>query len=346
LLSVSLALTLLQGLTGTGGQLPPSPGSPSAVIAVIVSEAATSSMLDALNRLRGEASSVGFELRLVEPPAGATPQTGLAQVARELSPAAVVALSSDGYEREDQQTIRAIDVWFLDQSSGKLSVGHLSVDKDAGERAKQALAVGVVDFIRARMFDSLVRASVESKVERPRSAPPIPLGRYQVLAGFGGIGSFSGFSPALLPFVEASVTLRPWLRLSLAGGGFGTQVRQETRVGSVAIEQRLLKTGVTFVGPALARRWYLHAETGLSILFVATHGEGNIGYSGHSPSGFSPGVYCSGGVLLAFTSRVVFHSSLGTLWLLREQQVYIDDHQVARTGRPAWLASAMLGVMF
>ena len=196
------------------------------------------------------------------------------------------------------------------------------------------------------MFDSLVRASVESKVGPPRSVPPIPLRRYQVSAGLGAMGSFAGFSSALLPFVETGFALRPWLRLSLAGGGFGTHVRQQTSAGSVDIEQSLIKTGATFVAPAMGRRWYLHMETGLSLLFVATRGAGNSGFSGHSPTGASPGVHCLGGVVLAFTSHVVLQSSLGALWLLREQQVYIADSQVARTGHPTWLGSTMLGVMF
>jgi hypothetical protein len=346
LLAVSLALTVLQGLTGAGPHAQPTKGPPSTVIAVIVPDAATSSMVDALNRLRGEATSVGFEIRLVKPLPGATPQAKLERVARDLAPAAVVALSSSGQAVEDKPAIRAVDVWFLDRASGKISVGHLPVEEDAGDRAEQALAVGVVDFIRARMFDSLVHASVESKGERPRSAPPIPLRSYQVSAGLGALGSFSGFSSTLLPFVEASLALRPWLRLSLAAGGFGTQVRQRTDAGSVKSEQRLLRAGVMFVAPALARRLHLNAETGLAMLFVATRGEGSSGYAGQAPNGSSLGVHCSGGVLLALTSHLVLQSSLGTLWLFREQQVFIANDRVARTGRPTWLASAMLGVMF
>jgi hypothetical protein len=344
LLAVSVALILVQGLIGTGSPPQPTKGPRSVVIAVIVPDAATSSMVDALTRLRGEATSVGFEIRLVGPLRGATPQIKLERVARELSPAAVVALSSDGQAVADKPAIRAVDIWFLDRGSGKISVGHLPVEKDAGDRAEQALAVGVVDFIRARMFDSLVQASVESKVKPASSAAPIPLRGYQVSAGLGAIWSFSGF--ALLPFVEASFALRSWLRLSLAGGSLGAQVRHRTTAGSVDIDQHLLKAGAMFVAPSLARRWYLHAETGLAMLFVSTHGQGNSGYAGHAPSGSSLGVHCLGGVLLALTPHVVLQSSFGPLWLFREQQVFIHDDQVARTGRPIWLASASLGVMF
>lgn len=343
-----LALTVLRGLAGPGPQ--PTQGPPSTLIAVIVPDAATASMLDALNRLRGEATLVGFQIRLVESLPGATPQAKLERVARDLSPAAVVTLSSAGQgtdnSMDNKPAIRAVDIWFLDRASGKISVGHLSVDEDAGDRVEQALAVGVVDFIRARMFDSLVQASVESTVERPRSLPPIPLHRYQVSAGLETLGSFSGFSPALLPVLETSLALRPWFRLSLAAAGLGSQIRKRATAGSVEIEQHLFKAGTTFVSPPLGRRWYLNAETGLALLLLTIRGEGDSGYAGQNPSGTALGVHGSVGVMLVLTSRVVLQSSLGTLWQFREQQVFIADDQVASTGRPTWLASAMLGVMF
>jgi hypothetical protein len=342
----ALALTVLQGLTDTGSRPLPSTGAAAAVIAVIVPDGATWSMLDALNRLRGEAMSVGFEIRLVETRAGGTPEANLTRVARELSPAAVVALASGGQDREDAEAIRAVDVWFLDRTSGVISVGHLAIEDDAGRRAEQALAVSVVDFIRARMFDSLVRASVGAEGERPRRAPPVPLGRYQVFAGLAAVGSPSGSTSALLPIVEAGFVLRPWLRLSLAGGGLGSHVQLRSEAGSVDIEQRLLRIGATFVAPALGRRWYLHAETGLALLSVVAHGQGSSGYAGHVTSGTSPGAHGLGGIVLALTSHLVLQSSLGALWLLREQQVFIADTQVARTGRPTWLASVMVGVTF
>ena len=103
MLVVSLALVVLQGVADTGSYPQPLQGSTSAVIAVIVPDAATSSMVDALNRLRGEAMSIGFEIRLVEPLAGATTQAKLERVTRDLSPAAVVALSSDGQEMDYEQ---------------------------------------------------------------------------------------------------------------------------------------------------------------------------------------------------------------------------------------------------
>lgn len=346
MLAATLALTVLQGLTGAGLHAQPTQGPASSVIAVIIPAAATPSMLDALNRLRGEATSVGFEIRLVEPLPPAGPQAQLERVARDLAPAAVVALSGGGRAGEDASALAAVEVWFLDRASGKISVGHLSVEANAGDRVEQALAVGVVDFIRARMFDSLVQASATSKAERLPSAEPIRLRAYQVSAGLGTLGSFSGFSPTLLPLVEASLTLRPWLRLSLAAGGLGTRVRQSTAAGSVEIAQRLLKVGATFFAPPLARRWYVNGETGFAVLFVATRGAGSSGFAGQTPTGASLGVHCSGGVLLALTSHVVLQSSLGALWLFREQQVFIADDQVASTGHPTWLASAMVGVMF
>jgi hypothetical protein len=346
LLVVSLALVVLQGLVGAGVRPPPTKGSASALIAVIVPDAVTSSMVDALNRLRGEAMSVGFEIRLVQAQSSATPRAKLEQIARELLPAAVVALSSPERDAQDPQAPPTIDIWFLDRASGQISLGHLPVETNAGTRAEQALAIAVVDFIRARMFDSLVHASVEAKVAAPRPLLPIALGRYQVLAGLGVVGSSSGFATAWVPVVEAGFALRPWLRLSLAGGGWGSRFQRRTSAGSMAIEQRLLKMGAALVAPVLARRWYLHAETGLSLSYVASRGDGSTGYAGQEVTGFSPGIHWLGGVVLALTAHIVLQASLGALWLTREQQVFIADDRVARTGHPIWLGSAMVGVMF
>ncbi len=146
------------------------------LIAVILPSAADAPMLEALSRLRGEADSVGLELRLVEAGAG-EPRAQLAAVAERLAPAAVVALMAAGAsaspEKPPAAGARAMDVWFLDPATGETSVGHLTVQEEAGERADLVLAVRVVDFIRARMFDSLVRNLAATRARpRPNASRP------------------------------------------------------------------------------------------------------------------------------------------------------------------------------
>lgn len=346
----ALVLALLQGAAGpasfSASSADTSSAPPSAIIAVLVPSVANVPMMDALTRLRGEAASVGFEIRLVESPAGVEPPGQLDLVAREITPAAVVALVGHP-ELSNDSAIGAIDVWFLDRSTGKTSVGRLSVDKDAGERADLVLAVRVVDFIRARMFDSLVRGQSLSR-EKPRPVVAhTTLGHRYLAFGMVSTGSFSGFSPAFLPTLEVGYAVRPWLRLILGAGAFGAQPRTVTvaSAGSATLEEALGSFSASLFAPAWWR-FVPYVQTGAALFHLAVHGEGSSGYLGHDRSGFSPGWFAATGVQVVLSPHIVVQASGGAMLLLREPQVFIDKVEAAHTGRPAWLGNALLGVSF
>jgi hypothetical protein len=323
------------------GALSPAPASTpvSSAIVVVVPAAATAPLREALSRLRGEAESVGFAIHLVEAPAGVDPPGQLAQVAAIMSPASVVAL----VEPAQGPPLGAIDVWFLDRTSGKTSVGHLLVEDEAGDRAELVLAVRVVDFIRARMFDSLVRSSAK------KPSTPVPrheaVGAHFVAVGIATTGSFSGLSASLMPSVQAGYGVRSWLHVIVGGAGFGTKPSRETTAGSATVDEKLLVLGAKL----RARTWWRFfpaATAGLSTLFMSVHGEGKPGYLGHEGSAWSPGLFASAGMGVVIASHVQLFISGGGTLLLRQPKVFINDVEVARTGRPAWLADALLGVSF
>jgi hypothetical protein len=89
-----------------------------------------------------------------------------------------------------------------------------------------------------------------------------------------------------------------------------------------------------------------YVQTGASLLYVAVHGEGSSGYLGQDRSDFSPGWFAAAGVEVVFSPHIVVQASGGAMLLLREPQVFIDKVEAARTGRPAWLGKASLGVTF
>jgi hypothetical protein len=334
-----LVLTLIRAASGLQPLDWPSTPPASTVIAVIVPDAAEPSMLDALSRLRGEADSVGFAIRLVESPVGADPLAQIGQVASGMSPAAVVALQ----ERRQGQPLAAIDVWFFDRATGKTSVGHLQVDNDAGDRAELALAVRVVDFIRARMFDSLVRSS--AKPAKPPVRNHEAVGAHYVALGVGATGSFSGFSSSLAPSIEAGFGVTPRLRLVASASGFGSKPRVEGLAGSATIDQELLVLALSLRGRTWWRFFPL-ASAGVSALFLSVHGEGKPGYLGHDASTWSPGVFASAGAGAVIASHVQLHLTGGAMLLVRQPKIFINEVEVARTGRPTWIASLSLGVSF
>lgn len=338
------------------------------LIAVIVPADANASMLDALNRLRGEADSVGFALRLVEASTGLDPQSQIVEVARTLAPAAVVALQShdvaddvgegaEGAEGSEEGgrgragRLGVTHVWFFDRGTGQTSVGHLTVEADAGDRADLVLAVRVVDFIRARMFDALVRSSARQDQAPPPPGKPVEVaGPGWLGAGLAATGSFSGFSTALLPWVE--VGYRPWTRGGPAWlewivglGGLGSQPRRATSDGSATLDQTLLVAGVTLRG-RLLWRFFPTATLGASALFVSIRGEGKPGYLGHDRMTWSPGLFATAGTGLVIARHVQWRVGAGGTVLARQPQIFINGVEVAATGRPAWLAQTSLGVSF
>jgi len=329
---------------GPGGNSPVAP--PSTVIAVILPNAPNASILEALNRLRGEADSVGFELRLVEGEANAEPLSQLDSVARGLAPAAVVALvGKQAGEGTNPSPVGSMDVWFFDRTTSKTSVGHLTVDEEAGERTDLVLAVRAVDFIRARMFDSLVRTLAEAKAKRRPLVTHELVGREFVAAGVVATGSFSGFPVAWLPSIELGYSVTTWLRLGLGASGLGTRPRRENASGSATIDQKVAKVNATF----LARTWWRltpFVEAGASAYFVSVHGVGKSGNVGNDPSGWSPGAIASAGLGLVVSPRVFAQLTGGGMLLFKEPKILITQDEVARTGRPSWLASALLALTF
>ncbi len=356
----ALFLALLHGAAGAlPGGTPPD--ATSTVIAVVLPAAPDASMLEALSRLRGEADSVGFELRLVPAEPGIEPRAELDRVARELAPAAVVALvgkpgaEAPGPERDRLATsdpsapapatpasVRSVDVWFLDRGTGGMSLGQLTIEEEAGTRGDLALAVRVVDFIRARMFDSLVRAQAAARADRPAPVRHALAGRYVLAAGLDGTGSFAGFDAAWLPTLELGYAARSWLRLTVAIAGLGTEPSRRTKAGSATMDQRLCKLGMALLGRP---RWRLQPLVEVSAIayFLSVRGEGYSGYVGYRPSSWSPGAQAQTGLALLLGRHVFLQLAGGALLLFREPTVHVADVEVARTGRPAWLATLLLG---
>ena len=102
-------------------------GSPALVVVALPANA-NRAILEALNRLRGEAISVGFEVRFVDAATESMTLTQLDDLSRGLRSAAVVAFAGP---EGSMKTAHSLDVWFLDRASGKTSVVHLTADGSA-----------------------------------------------------------------------------------------------------------------------------------------------------------------------------------------------------------------------
>jgi hypothetical protein len=314
-----------------------------ALVAVALPANANRAIIEALNRLRGEATSVGFEVRFIDASTESMTLTQLDSLSRGLRPAAVVAFAGS---QEEQQSARSLDVWFLDRATGRTSVAHLTAGEstDSGDRADVILAVRAVDFIRARMFDTLATRQAE-----PAKKPPEPvaqaLPRLYLAVGLGILADFSGFQPALAPQLEAGYPLRPWARLSVMALGFGSRAAKDTTAGQVSLDQRLVEAALTLVGPT----WHglrPAVEVGGAEYFALVRGEAKQSQTvGQDVTVSSHGAVVALGVSVAIVRHLDLVLRSGTLWLQNRPQIYgTADAYLGNVGGPTWFSSACLGL--
>ena len=317
-----------------------------AVIAVAIPEGQNSAMQEALNRLRGEALSVGFEVRFIRGDTLNAPAAQLETLAPGPRTAAVVVFANASDAASAESGSRQLDVWFLDRSSGKTSVAHLRVPDEDMDRADVVIAVRAVDFIRARMFDTLADrlATVKPPPPPPARTPAIQ-DRTFLAGGVALLATDSGFSPSLLPYLEGGYQLRSWVRVTASAFGLGTRPQLQAQEGTVRIDQRFFGLGVTFT------RWQWwhfvpHAEIGAGAYQMVAEGIARTGFQGQTITAWSLGGRVSVGVMASLSRHFFVDLTAGILWLTPEPRLYSLRTFVASTGQPSWMGSALAGVRF
>ncbi|HEY5285206.1 MAG TPA: hypothetical protein VIM14_20600 [Polyangia bacterium] len=314
------------------------------VVVVALPANANRAILEALNRLRGEATSVGFEVRFVEPASESTPLDQLDSLALGLPSAAVVTLANPEAGARDA---RSLDVWFKDRSSGKTAFAHLTADEydDGAGRGEVVLAVRAVDFIRARMFDTLVRRPDEHA--RPKPQPePAHVRRAYLSAGIGALGGWSGFLPSLAPQIEMGYRLAAWGRISASAFGFGTRPNIDGSPGRVSLDPSFVGASLTLLGRSWRHLQPL-VEVGGGECWIRLRGETNLASGARSDTLASPGALMALGLAVDILPYLGLELRAGTLWLQSQAKIYSTDvAYLGSVGRPAWFSSARLGTSF
>jgi hypothetical protein len=318
-------------------------GTPALVVVALPANA-NGAILEALNRLRGEAISVGFEVRLVDATTESMTLAELDGLSRGMRPAAVVAFAGP---EGGAKTARSLDVWFLDRASGTTSVAHLTTEEyaDAADRSEVILAVRAVDFIRARMFDTLAGRQSEPprSSARPDSARPR---RNYLGAGIQVLGGTSGFSPSLASQVEVGYRWIDWGRIGVTAFGFGTQAQNVGGSRRVNLDPRFLGASLTLLGGAW-RRLRPMLEVGAGEFWVRVRGEAQFPDVGLTYTKSSPGANVALGMAVEILPRLVLEVRAGSLWLQHRVQVHSTaDTYLGTMGWPAWSGSARLGISF
>lgn len=319
----------------------------SSLVVVALPANANRAMLEALNRLRGEAVSVGFEVRFVDAGAEVVTLAKLEELSRGLHPAAVVAFAGPVESASDSP--RSLDVSFMDRASGKISVAHLSAGESPGGEARGdvIIAVRAVDFIRARMFDTLVDRRSEP-TEAPLNAPPasVPSRRGYLLAGVNVLGTTTGFQPAITPILELGYRPIAWARISVLGFGLGTQPSMDSAAGSTSLDQRFVGLSATLLGSEWRHMQPTFALAG-GEFWVTSHGVGRSGSQGQSITLSSPGALATLGLAFNLLPYCGLELRGGTLWLQDEPIINgTTDTYLGSLGRPTYLGGLYASASF
>lgn len=321
---------------------------PGPVIVVVAPPGADPAVTEALNRFKGEAASVGFEVAVLAGSSTTTPNAQMESAAHAVSAVATVAFVNGGDPH-------ALDVWFSDRLTGKTVFGHVSVENETDDRASVVLAVKAVDFLRARMFDFLVArpasitggrvesassfpSAVAVSPSPPSSGGPFGTRRIGVSIGIGALRSLQGLGTTVVPLLRGAYGLTTWSSLRITLGGLGTQSRvnvmgdSATVTEDVAMGEFVAMPGSARVRPTFsvgAGVHYVHAEGSAVAPHVAS-AKGRVVFAGS----------LSAGLCVILSRRFALDVEAGSFLLFPEPQVLIAGLDRGRTGRPG-LSSAV-----
>jgi hypothetical protein len=313
------------------------------LVVVALPANANHAIREALGRLGGEATSVGFDVRFVEAGTEAVSPERLEGLGQGLRPAAVVAFSGS---QTAEPAGHSLDVLFLDRASGRTFVEHFVVEgEEAEDRAEVIVAVRAVDFIRARMLDALVRRAKASVPLEPQ--PPVP--RHRLVYAGGGLmvlGSSSGFSPSVAPMIGLGYEPAEWLRLTASGFAFGSRPVGQSVAGEVDLDQRYVGASATALSPSW-HRLRATLELGGGAYWLQVRGISKAAGANSMERLWSAAMVSSIGASWQLSRHLLLDVRGGALWLQREAEVRGTERETLGTvGRPSWFASALVGVAY
>jgi hypothetical protein len=331
------------GLLQAGAAASPAPQGGAAIVVVALPARTDAAMLEALHRLRGEATSVGFEVELVSPPSDTLSPSQLEGLWAASHPAAVVT-----FARAEGAGSPALDVTFQERASGKVSVAHVTAADvaEGAERADVIVAVRAVDFIRARMFDTL--AGRRPEPPPPPPSPPAPVravNRFEVAPGLVLLGTPSGFGPGLAPRLALGWRATPWLRIGASAAGLGTAPGRDSALGTVSLAQNFVMADVAWLGPVWRRLQPMVALSGGGY-WVIVRGEAASGSVGRTLTRSSLAGALTAGVAITLHRWLACELAGGTLWLRRPVSVQTELEDLGSLGRPLWFGTAALVARF
>lgn len=316
-----------------------------AVIVVAVPANADATIVEALHRLRGEASAVGFEVRLVSSDRMSDAQLEELRAASHAAAVVTMALPEGA-------TTRSLDVTFAARpGASEISIAHIAADDVTDkQRGDVVLAVRAVDFIRARMFDTLVDRGVETRrAEADHTEEPVVPARRNRFHLSGGsllLGSAPHFGPSITPRIGIGYLPWSWLRARAVAFGLGSKPTRESTMGQVSLDPRFVGAELTL----LTRHWW-RLKPVLSLsggeYWVDLRGEAkSANIVGQLVTRSTPAASISLGLAFAVGHGLSCELVAGTLLLQRRVHIATETEDLGTLGDQTAFAGLMVNADF
>ena len=319
------------------------PASPSAAVS------------EALVRARGELVSEGFVVEVVDAPreVGALGWQGwIARLQADSKADAVVAMLGD-------RAPDAVEIRVVDQLTAQPVVRRMSF-QPASDMTAKALAIHTVELIRATFLELNLlpaprrpapgQARPQPQAQTQTRAPvtvveaaPLPPQRVSVDVGATAIFDLDGGAPLLLPVVQVSWALRPWLLSHLAGAGFGTRDTISSGGASAQMSQQFAVAGASYRFRT-GRRLRPFLSLAAGVLHTSAQGEATPPDRGQQAEQWSFLLDGGAGAWLALGHRLQAALALETQIAEPYPAVRFSGTVVRTSTRPGLLLTITLGV--
>jgi hypothetical protein len=308
-----------------------------AALVVLVRPATqTAVVTEALTRIRGELIADGFEVSVIDAPAGSDPASVLARADQQTGAAATIGL----FLHADAS---AAELWVVDRLTNKTVVRRVEMTPSAGTSMPEVLARRSVELLRASLLEILVDAQkrpsltpaphaqasrwVARALEPRRSIFGVEAGA-QVLAGFGGIGA------AILPVARLRLALGERMATRLTLSGLGTRPVVETPVGTATVNQELAL--LEFLGDIAPASWQLRPTVSLGggPYHIGIEGSANAPYAALHDGAVTFAADAGAGLAWSLTSSFALALEGHALILAPYPVISFLGVDTVETGRP------------
>ena len=324
--------------------------SPARAATVILMRAPHPSALtsEATVRLRGELTSDGFYVRVVEAPATADLRDSLEAAAALPDVEAVVAIFGD-------PPTDSVELWVIDHVTHKTVTRRVPADPQS-TRSAEVLSIRALELLRASFLEIAIKTHnpPPSSAEPASPEPPPEVARMTQVAlevhlpkrwaieiGGGLLGSLQGLPPSLVPVLRAEHSWRDRFigRLTLAG--LGTRARVGTSEGSATVAQEfgLIEAAIKLRPEALLQPF---VSIGGGALHVSADGQASGSYRGKSGALWTAVADVGAGARLAPWRRFELALEIHAQLAARQPSIQFFGEDVARAGRPTVVGSLTL----